>query len=94
MKEHQVADWRAGHKGHCGKPELFYDNGFLFDEFELVCEDFEKGKEVINSQKELTLEEAEEESKKVEQTLNDVEDNALENEAESTMKVSFDYVFA
>ena len=75
------------YKDCCGNPELYYDNGFLFDEFELVCEDFEREKEVINSAKELTLEEAEEQSKNIEQTLNEVEDNALENEAESTMKV-------
>ena len=75
------------YKDCCGNPELYYDNKFLFDEFELVCEDFEREKEVIKSAKELTLEEAEEQSKNIEQTLNEVEDNALENEAESTMKV-------
>jgi len=85
-------EWRAGHKTNCGeKNAQNFQNPFIFDEFELVCEEI-----ADESDEDDEAEPDKEETDKAQQTkqsLKDVEAKELEDEEESIVKELDDEYF-
>ncbi|GJQ64999.1 putative programmed cell death protein [Trypoxylus dichotomus] len=86
-REHQVYDWKRGHKTNCESPKMLAK--ILFNEFEMVVDPEEFEEENVNEEKEM------EEYKKLETegktgTLNDISETELEAHAD----IKEDEVFA
>ena len=84
---------KNGVKENCTKEGRFYENPFLFDVFELCCEEFkiENGNDT-NLEPALTNQEAHNKAAEVSQTMKDVEEKELENE-ETIAKVTLPFFF-
>ena len=85
-----MLDWKLGHKQNCGRDGPFFENEFLFHEFELVCEEVESGKEIEEGEgTDITPDQADAETDQVDQSMKDVDEKELENE-DTIAKVTFD----
>lgn len=81
-REHQVADWKAGHKTNCGHVSTEYANKTIYDEWNLVIEEEdERGDEKSDENEQMRIYETLVKEGKA-GTLDDVSEEELQSHAD------------